>query len=326
MENESTTQKVAVAFICDANFVLPTCVAIASLVKNKKQTTFYDIYVIMSEYCDEDAKKFMSFDNSADVNIHIIQGSLEQYTAIPQGAHVTISALLKFDICELIPEYEKILYLDGDLIIRSDLSQLYHMDLRDKHAAVVKNSRGILDGSDYFFSGLILFDAAKMRADNIKDELIKTRRELKQRKSMDMTTFNIVLENKVIFIDPKYDCPLGRVEYERKFYRIKEYNQFYDSNYKNWKDLLNQSLIIHYCGAEKPWKYSFGWCNKEWMYYFNQLPFKADLPRKSFGEHMKEQINKNGVKEIYYYVKDKVLENVGPIGKKRLTKIPGDFV
>ena len=320
-------KKIAIVFISDANFVLPTCVAITSLLKNKNENSFYDIYVIMSEYTEKDGTRLRSFRKYPNTEIHIIKSSLDQYKSIPQAAHVTISALLKFDICELIPEYDKVLYLDGDLVIREDLTRLYNIDLEGKYAAVVKNSRGILDGSDYFFSGLILFDAKKMRQDKMRDKLIETRKTLGQRKSMDMTTFNIVLENKVIFIDPKYDCPLGRVEYERKYYRIKEYNKFYNSNYKNWKDLIDNSLIIHYCGAEKPWKYSFGLCNREWKKYYDYSPYAGEkLTRKNFIQYMKERKNKEGIRVIYYYCKDKVLEIIGPIGKKRLDKVPGNFV
>lgn len=319
--------KIAIVFICDANFVLPTCVAITSLLMNKHKESLYDIYVIMSEYNEQDGKRLKSFNEYPNTEIHIIKGSLEQYKAVPQAAHVTISALLKFDICDLIPEYNKLLYLDGDLVIRGDVSDLYNTDLQGKHAAVVKNSRGILDGSDYFFSGLILFDAEKMREDGMQKKLLMTRIELGQRKAMDMTAFNIVLKDKVIFIDPKYDCPLGRVEYERKYYRIEEYNIFYQTNYKNWKDLLKQSLIVHYCGAEKPWKYSFGWCNKEWKYYYDQSPYKNErLIRKTFIEYMKERFAKEGIKGIYYYYKDKIAEVLGPIGKKRLDSMPGNFV
>lgn len=323
MNNEKT----AIVFISDANFVLPTCVALTSLLKNKNKESYYDVYIIMSEYNEKDGERLRSFNQYPSTEIHIIKGTLDQYKSVPQAAHVTISALLKFDICELIPEYDKLLYLDGDLVIRGDVSSLYNMDLQGKHAAVVKNSRGILDGSDYFFSGLILFDAARMRNDGMRDELIATRKSLGRRNAMDMTAFNIVLENKVIFIDPKFDCPLGRVEYERKYYRIREYNAFYRTNYKNWKDLLDQSLIIHYCGAEKPWKYSFGWCNKEWKYYYDLSPYKNEiLKRKSFMDYMRERTAKEGLKGIYYYFKDKIMEAVGPVGKKRLDNVPGNFV
>ena len=102
--------KIAIVFICDANFVLPTCVAITSLLKNKSIENYYDIYIIMSEYTEHDGERLKSFNQYPNTMIHIIKGSLEKYKSVPQAAHVTISALLKFDICELIPEYDKLLY------------------------------------------------------------------------------------------------------------------------------------------------------------------------------------------------------------------------
>lgn len=40
---------VAIAFICDNGYVIPTLTAIQSLVSNKQETTIYKIYVVTSE-------------------------------------------------------------------------------------------------------------------------------------------------------------------------------------------------------------------------------------------------------------------------------------
>ena len=40
-------KKIPVAFISDDNFIMPTCVAITSLIMNKKPDTVYDIIIIM---------------------------------------------------------------------------------------------------------------------------------------------------------------------------------------------------------------------------------------------------------------------------------------
>ena len=58
-----------------------------------------------------------------------MRASLDQYRDIKQLAHISIACLLKFDICELIPSYEKLLYLDGDIIAKDDLTELYETDL-----------------------------------------------------------------------------------------------------------------------------------------------------------------------------------------------------
>ena len=91
--------KSAVVFICDANFVLPTCVALTSLLQNKKEESCYDVYVIMSEYNEKDGDRFRSFEQYPNTAIHIIKGSLEKYRSIPQAAHVTIYSFRNMTNC-----------------------------------------------------------------------------------------------------------------------------------------------------------------------------------------------------------------------------------
>ena len=49
--------KIPVVLISDDNFIMPTCVAITSLIVNKKPETEYDIYIIMAECSDESYAK-----------------------------------------------------------------------------------------------------------------------------------------------------------------------------------------------------------------------------------------------------------------------------
>ena len=39
-------KKVSLCFICDENYVIPTVVAITSVLKNKNSNDLYDIYVV----------------------------------------------------------------------------------------------------------------------------------------------------------------------------------------------------------------------------------------------------------------------------------------
>ncbi len=325
--NNRSDDAMGVVFISDKGFIVPTCVALTSLAHNKRGGTKYDVFIILVDCDESDEKLFYQFRQYPGIRITIIRGDISKYREVPQTAHVTTAALLKFDVCDLIPEYDKLLYMDGDLIIRDDLTELYGIELRGKHAAVVKNAKGILDGSDYFFSGLILFDAAKMREDCMGERLTRTRIAMKKRTAMDMTAFNIVLKDKVIFINPKYDCPLGRIMYERQFFRINEYNAFYNTNYRSWGDLIQKSLVVHFCGAAKPWRYSFGTCNREWKRYYDMSPLRdKPLKRKNFFQFVWEDYQKRGWRIVYYMLKDAFLELTGPIGSKRLDHMPNDFV
>ena len=53
--------KIAIAMISDDNFIMPTCVTIASLLENKDGSSYYDIYVLMAECSLESEKRINEF-------------------------------------------------------------------------------------------------------------------------------------------------------------------------------------------------------------------------------------------------------------------------
>ena len=130
-------KRIPVVMISDDNFVMQTCVAITSLYKNKNADTVYEVFVVMAE-CSAFSEEIFQKMQKKDCIITLVRASLEQYKDIKQMAHISIACLLKFDICELIPYYDKLLYLDGDIIIRKDLTELYNTELGDNYAAAVK--------------------------------------------------------------------------------------------------------------------------------------------------------------------------------------------
>ena len=130
-------KRIPIVMISDDNFVMQTCVAITSLCKNKKSATMYEVFIVMAECSEESARTFRQMEKEGCA-ITLVHASLEKYRDIKQLAHISIACLLKFDICELIPQYDKLLYLDGDIIVRGDLTELYDTELEDHYAAAVK--------------------------------------------------------------------------------------------------------------------------------------------------------------------------------------------
>lgn len=70
--------KVAIAFICDDNYVVPTVVAITSLIENKRKVTYYDIFIIASELTEEHIQLFDRFngDRVKVTVIWLLQGNM----------------------------------------------------------------------------------------------------------------------------------------------------------------------------------------------------------------------------------------------------------
>ena len=302
---------VPIAMICDANFVMQTCVTLTSLKKNKAVSTIYEVYVIAAD-CGDDAINMLRKQADDNFNIYIIPASVKQYAEIKQITHISIAGLLKFDICDFLKQYDKVLYLDSDLIIREDLWELYCTDLQDNYVACVAHSLGIITGEMKMNSGMMLLNAKKIREENIKEVLFETRKALGERKSMDQETFQIVFDNKKVFLPPRYNVMMDKVNYEKKYYSMKEYNKFYGTAYQSRKELVDTAAIIHFTGAIKPWKYKFAYGFKEWFRYY-QLAFgtSQELNLKGRTAFLYEQMKKDGIVSIYWLAKDKMLAFMG---------------
>lgn len=302
---------IPIAMITDDNFVMPTCVAITSIIYNKKHTTQYEIYVIMAE-CSERSKSFISklSNLDKDCKVSIIEVGLEKYRNVKQLAHISIACLLKFDICDLIPKYDKILYLDGDIIVRSDLLELYNVDLEGKYAAAVKEIQSINQDMGNINAGVMLFNAKRIRDELLSEKLYMTRMELGDRASMDQQTFNIVTKKNYVYLSIAYNCIPGRILRD-KSYEIEKLNEIYNTTYKTAREVAESAVIIHYATGEKPWIYTFIEEAKEWYRYYLLSPYK-DEPFRLRGrwEYRKDELinafKNNGMIGVYNKIKERI--------------------
>ena len=265
-------RKIPVVLISDDNYIMPTCVAITSLIVNKAPETEYEIYIIMAECSDESYSKIKEL-SELGTEVKLIRASLDEYRDIKQLAHISIACLLKFDVSELVPDYDKLLYLDGDIIVRGDLSELYNTDLGDSYAAGVKEIGNISEATGNVNAGIMLFNAKRIRDEKLNIKMREVRRSLGDRSSMDQQTYNIVTGKNYKYVDIKYNCIPPKIVECQEGDLIK-INELYGSNYNSLQDIIDKAIIIHYASGEKPWKYTFKPWAKEWYKYYMMSPYK----------------------------------------------------
>lgn len=305
-------KKIPVAFISDDNYILPTCVAITSLVMNKKPDTVYDIIIIMAE-CSEESEKRILMLPDLGCPVRLIKASLDKYSEIKQLAHISRAGLLKFDLCDMVPEYDKIIYLDGDLIIRKDLSELYHTDLKGCYAAAVKEQDCMLNDRGNINSGVVLFNAERIRKEHLREVFLETRLSLGDRRSMDQQTFNLVMGKEYRYLPIKYNCVLGKLTGQQKepAYTVERINALYQTEYQSVDEVINDAIIVHFATSDKPWLYTFNPGAKEWYRYYLNSPYK-DVPFVLRGKwsyranKMKEAWEKEGFKGVWGRIEDKI--------------------
>lgn len=276
--------KVVVAFICDSHYAMPTAVAITSLICNKNPNTYYEIYIIAADLSDNEIKKFFKLRKS-NVDIHIIKTSSEKFKSINKFAYVTSTACLKFDLPDLIPNQDKVLYLDSDVIIQKDLSDLFEINIKDYYAGVIKDIALIdnhLNVNNYFNSGVMLLNLKLMRENDSSTALLNMRKSLNKLVYMDQDCFNIFFNNKVKLLPVIYNYFYNVYLQGKEKYSLKRINKCFETNYSSLDDIKKDSYILHFVSFEKPWIYFNSVFVREWDEYFKKSPFKFHkLKRKS---------------------------------------------
>lgn len=278
-----------IAFICDDNYALCTGVAIYSLYINRNKSREYSINILCYDVSQENIDLFLELSNEGFiVNAIDISKRSINYSNFSRSkfvTHVSTTALYKFNIPELFPNLDKILYLDGDLLIRDGLEELYDIELKSCYASVCKdvgaeiypsqyNERLNTSHSSYFNSGVMLLNLKLFREDDISKKLIDYKKNGINH-FMDQDAFNIVLNENVIYFDFSYNMILScwlNTEYERI---ITYYDM--DSNLKSVEEIFNKAKIIHFSAAKcKPWNYRTNILDFEWISYYFESPFKKN--------------------------------------------------
>ena len=121
---------IPVVFICDENYALPTAVAITSLKVNRKESA-YSVYVLGVGLTKDSTARLNSL-NGAGFSVFVKDAELSdtQKNVAINRERVTLAALLKFDLPVLFPEYDKLLYIDSDVLIQRDLAALFDTSVR----------------------------------------------------------------------------------------------------------------------------------------------------------------------------------------------------
>jgi lipopolysaccharide biosynthesis glycosyltransferase len=276
--------KVSVAFICDSHYVVSTAVAITSLICNKNPDTYYNIYIIAAGLSEREIKKFYKFRGS-ETNIHIIKICLKKFNDIKECGHVNSTACLKFDLPDLIPDQDKVLYLDSDVIIQKDLSDLFDTNIIDYYAGVVKDI-GMVENNlhieNYFNSGVMLLNLKLMRENDTSTALLNIRRSSDNLTYMDQDCFNILFDKQIKILPLIYNCFYNFFLMLEDKYTLEYINKCFGTNYLSLNNIKRDSYIIHLAGYDKPWIYFDNVLVREWDAYFKKSPFKLHkLKRKS---------------------------------------------
>ncbi len=183
------SKEIPIFFSTDDNYVPYLDVALSSLIKNASAEYSYRIIVLNTGLGDENIAKIKKNERPGfAIDFIDISDRVESISSHFKNLyHFSIVTYYRLFIASLFPEYDKILYLDCDIVVLGDVSRLYNTPLGDNILGAVTDQYvpatpefrryaevavGV-DPDTYFNAGVLVISLEQFRKNDIEKKFIR---------------------------------------------------------------------------------------------------------------------------------------------------------
>ena len=224
----NTTSPIAIIVACDNHYVILLAALLKSVDHHHKSGETIEVFIVDDGITSGNRKKLAS--SLVSDKMHLNWIPMDE--AIPDDMHIPFDRTsypknihTRIFIPHFIPErFEKIIYLDVDMIMMRDVSELWNVELGDHMLAAVMDPRlkvfsnswgGILNykelGFDpetkYFNTGILIINIMKWREENSAVTVVKCISDNEKFANYpDQYGLNIVMANRWLELDPRWNA------------------------------------------------------------------------------------------------------------------------
>ncbi len=239
-----------IVLVCaaDENYAMPLAVTVSSASLNLKFQQRIELFVIDGGIKKSTKSRIKKSLASKSLNISWVQPTEKLLDKLPLTDILTTATYYRLLIAQLIPtHFHKAIYLDTDVVVKGDLSQLWNIDIGDNYVLAVQD---ISQRSfKYFNSGVLVINLEKWRTDNTGSKVIEYIEQNRDSiRWLDQDGLNGVLAEKWGELDPRWN----------QMHAIHEYSSWTESPYEEdvYNDVLHNPYIVHFTTPPKPWQRS----------------------------------------------------------------------
>lgn len=229
-------------------------VVVTSLCRNNSESDIVIHIPYTSELSEEGLALITKTanDNNAKVKTYELnKDNIKAMSELPLGMW-SVETFFRLFVQDIISDTEdRILWLDGDIIVNGDISDFYNVDFEGNYYAACEDiaiSRGKMkqeydnlgwDSSQiYVNAGVLLINLAQLRREKITQNDIVRFIEINHEKMhfLDQYTLNAMFHDRIKLVDGfKYNCQVSGYSYTKG------------------RQILNESVILHFPGY-RPWQ------------------------------------------------------------------------
>jgi len=260
------SKSVNLMVVSDEEYAVHACTCIYSALKNTSGAI--KIYLIDDGISREKWKVIKGICEKRSAKMKKIEFEKNIDSFARESKHLAKSAYIRLFITDLIPSKEKrVIYLDADMIVESDLRTLWNVSLEGNSTAAVQDfgipqigARGGVEhaselgldySEDYFNSGLMLINLERWREKGIGSKAIDYLKRYDEDVSWaDQEALNVVLDGDWLSLNRRWNVPpfILNMDYWEYLEQMGEAEEKETS-------VPVPPAVIHFAGVHKPWKF-----------------------------------------------------------------------
>lgn len=267
---EAASTPIVLAFT--PNYFVPAATLLCSMLRHSPHSAHFEVICLLTEALPEQMQQDLALFGGERLRFRFInlEGRLQNIYVDPK---YTVAAAYRLLLPELLPEYDKVLYADCDMVVQNDLAALFReVDMGDHYLAGVAEATldfqlphmeaiGCTPGT-YINSGFLIMNLDQLRQDKMVEKFMAAA-SAAFLLFPDQDVLNQLCKGRILYLAPYHNAI-------RTFY-LPQYKQAFLNYYteQDWQAVQRHGNI-HYTGG-KPWK-TFTVRFEDWWSYHAQLP------------------------------------------------------
>ena len=213
---------IPIFFAVDDYYIPFLAVGLQSLVEHSCEEYEYLIKILNTNISEKSKKKIKKYEREniniefVDLNYYIEKVKDKLYTR----DYYTKTTYFRLFLPELYPQYDKVLYLDSDIIILEDIANLYNIDIGNNLVGaipddIIQNGKelqeyaekvvGVSTYKKYFNAGILLMNLDELRKFNFQEKFLYLLGTTKFSVAQDQDYLNRICKGRVKYIDNAWD-------------------------------------------------------------------------------------------------------------------------
>ena len=242
---------IPIFYACDDNFAKYALVSLYSMIENASKDRNYHIHFLHTNLSEDIMQKISNLENECfKIEFNNVTKYLESIeNRLPIRDYYTKTTYFRLFIAEMFPNYDKAIYIDGDTIVRGDISKLYDTELFDNYVGACHEQAMVqvdvygtyaervvgVSRHNFFNAGMILINSALWRSKNVLNKFLTLLGEYNFVVTQDEDYLNVICKDHVLWLDQKWNTAVTT-----------------DFKYP-YPD--EDAYILHYIMVNKPWHY-----------------------------------------------------------------------